>query len=100
MQALTSVRLVFVLNSHAWQLQVPIFNIQLPFKLVAFDEIHAALDGPGGWDGFYTKFPESGGYIELSAVGFNPDKTVAVVYVGHHCGSTCEKALNSPKKMT
>ena len=26
---------------------------------------------------------------ELSAVGFNADKTIAVVYAGYHCGSPC-----------
>src|SRR5262249_227524 len=41
------------------------------------------------WKDFYRKYPESGGWIELSAVGFNPEKTVAVVYVGHHCGNLC-----------
>jgi hypothetical protein len=29
------------------------------------------------------------GWIEVSAVGFNDEKTIAVVYAGHHCGSLC-----------
>jgi hypothetical protein len=27
--------------------------------------------------------------MELSAVGFNPEKSIAVVYAGHHCGNLC-----------
>jgi hypothetical protein len=42
-----------------------------------------------GWDAFFGKYPDSRGYIELSAVGFNADKTLAVVYMGHHCHYLC-----------
>src|SRR5262249_17501172 len=66
-------------NSHAWRLQ-PMFSIDLPYRLIAADEIRGIFAGPLNWDGFYSRYPDSGGYIELSAVGFNPDKTVAVVY--------------------
>ena len=31
------------------------------------------------WDRFYERLPDSGGWIELSAVGFNHGKTAAVV---------------------
>jgi hypothetical protein len=31
------------------------------------------------WDGFYKKFPKSGGLISLSRVGFNPEKKLAFV---------------------
>jgi hypothetical protein len=27
--------------------------------------------------------------IELSAVGFNADETIAVVFIGYHCGEEC-----------
>ncbi|HEY6765907.1 MAG TPA: hypothetical protein VI386_14175 [Candidatus Sulfotelmatobacter sp.] len=33
--------------------------------------------------------PNSGGYIILSAVGFNKEKTEAFVYSGSSCGSLC-----------
>jgi hypothetical protein len=46
---------------------------------------------PSGWQGFYQRYPDSGGIVELSAVGFNADKTVAVVYAGHNCGSLCRR---------
>jgi hypothetical protein len=45
--------------------------------------------GVGGWTEFTKKYSESAGWIEFSAVGFNQDKTIAVLYVAHHCGSLC-----------
>lgn len=74
-------------NAKPWLLQQQ-FSIELPYQLVTAGELKSALDR-GGWQGFYTQFPDSGGWIELSAVGFNADKTVAVVYTGHSCGMLC-----------
>jgi hypothetical protein len=36
----------------------------------------------GGRKTFYERHPGSEGLIELSAVGFNADKTIAVVFIG------------------
>ena len=47
------------------------FTLPNPYTLVARDEMQ-------------SKFPR----IELSAVGFNADKSVAVVYMGHWCSSS------------
>lgn len=30
---------------------------------------------------------QTGGWIELSAVGFSADKSIAIVYMGHHYGN-------------
>jgi len=35
------------------------------------------------------RVPGSGGYVEMSAVGFNSDKTLALLYAGHSCGGLC-----------
>ncbi|HZS44061.1 MAG TPA: hypothetical protein VFC63_03095 [Blastocatellia bacterium] len=43
----------------------------------------------GGWEAFRKKYPDSSGYTQLSPVGFNADKTIAVVYVSHSCGPLC-----------
>lgn len=75
------------LNEKSWLLQ-PQLSIELPYRLITADELKSALDR-GGWQGFYTQFPDSGGWIEMSAVGFNADKTVAVVYMEHSCGMLC-----------
>jgi hypothetical protein len=45
--------------------------------------------GMGGWDRFYTVYPNSGGYIEVSAVGFDENHARAMVYVSHFCGEVC-----------
>lgn len=64
------------------------FNLDVPYQLLTADEVKAAF-AAGSWEGFYKQFPNSGGLMELSAVGFNKGKTVAVVYMGHGCGGLC-----------
>jgi hypothetical protein len=68
-------------------------NLQLdvPYILVERDRVDRLfnVDGLGGWGRFYTLYPNSGGYIEVSAVGFDEAKTRAMVYVAHHCGGLC-----------
>lgn len=44
------------------------------------------------WQGFRETFPNAAGYLVLSAVGFNPEKTIALVYVEHRCGNHCGAA--------
>ena len=36
-----------------------------------------------GWDHFYRKFPKSQGILTLSKIGFNENKTQAIVYYGN-----------------
>jgi len=64
------------------------FHIEDDYDLISSQQIKSAL-GDGQWDKFHERYPNSRGWIELSAVGFNPDKTVAVVYMGHYCGPLC-----------
>jgi hypothetical protein len=64
------------------------FSLDLPYHLLTADELKTIFDA-GSWKEFYKQYPDSGGVIELSAVGFNKDKTVAVVYMGHSCGGLC-----------
>jgi hypothetical protein len=70
------------LNEKNWLLKRGL-SIEKPYELVPYDELRSALK-QGGWENFYKQYPNSGGWIELSAIGFNADKTVAVVYMGHH----------------
>ncbi len=66
------------------------FVIEKPYTLLSPAEERAAFQSsPGGWDGFYQMYADSGGLTELSAVGFNAEKTIAVVYAGHSCGMLC-----------
>lgn len=64
-----------------------------PYVVVPKPEISKLFKEPGdpafGWTTFYDRYPDSGGYMEFSAVGFDPSKSRALVYVAHHCGSLC-----------
>jgi hypothetical protein len=66
-----------------------------PYSVVPESEIEASFSlierGPreGPWTGFYRRYPGSGGYVELSAVGFDAAKQRAMVYVAHYCGTLC-----------
>jgi hypothetical protein len=61
---------------------VPKADIQAYFSAVP--------PNPGfGWADFFRQHPDSGGYIAVSAIGFNPSKTKAMVTMGWACGSTC-----------
>lgn len=66
----------------------PRINVEVPYQLIIADELRSAIQ-TAGWEGFYQRYSDSGGWMELSAVGFNLNKTVAVVYMGHHCGMLC-----------
>jgi hypothetical protein len=75
------------LSQKTWLVQDRI-RLETPYKLVTEDELKTIMES-SGWDGFYKQYPDSGGWIELSAVGFNAKRTVAVVYMGHSCGGLC-----------
>ncbi len=64
-------------NRRRWTL-LRHFEINKPYKLVSEGTIRAGLKNGDEWE-----------YFVLSAVGFNQDKTRAVVYMGIHCGSLC-----------
>ncbi len=83
------------LNAMPWQLQKH-FDINRNYELLAEAELKATFrDGmngsssTAGWKTFFERRPDSEGLIELSAVGFNADKTIAVVFIGYHCGEEC-----------
>jgi hypothetical protein len=42
-----------------------------------------------GWKVFHKKYPTAGGFITLSRVGFNKEKTQSLIYVAHNCGWLC-----------
>ncbi|MDR3739769.1 MAG: hypothetical protein P4L40_12215 [Terracidiphilus sp.] len=65
-----------------------LFQIEKPYELVTNESIRK-LFKEGFWKSFYERYPNSGGYIVMSAVGFNPQRTQAVVYMGSACGGLC-----------
>ena len=67
---------------------LPRFEIATPYRLVGSESL-LSLIRQDGWTSFYNKYPGVDGFIDLSAVGFNSDKTVAVVAKGRWCGDLC-----------
>ena len=41
------------------------------------------------WSEFYQRYPGSSGSIELSAIGYSPNKDLAILMVDQGCGSLC-----------
>jgi hypothetical protein len=70
------------LNEKTWLLQRQ-FSIERPYELIAYNEFKSGLL-QGDWENLLKRYPDSSGWIILSAVGFNADKTVAVVSMTHH----------------
>lgn len=78
-------------NQTKWLLQEK-FKIEIPYKLVDSKTIISIINPlteKENWKEFYKQYPDSGGFIDLSAVGFNADKSVAVVSKGRWCGRLC-----------
>ena len=74
-------------NTKRWSLQRE-FQSEKPYELVSSDTIKAVFN-EYSWDAFYRRYPDSGGYVIMSAVGFNSDKSLALVYMGSACGGLC-----------
>ena len=51
--------------------------------------IFASKDTRKDWAGFYKKFPGSSGYIIVSSIGFNEDRSQALVDLTNKCGDKC-----------
>ena len=85
----------YALENTEPRLLVPGKSLLIPYVVVPREQIEAAFQKPAandnsfGWARFHQQYPESHGYMQLSAVGFNPSKTRALVYVSHHCGGLC-----------
>jgi hypothetical protein len=69
------------------------FQIEKPYEIQSKQTL-GRLRGHGlaSWDAYYDHYPESGGWIFMSAVGFNKNKTQAIVYMGSICGGLCGSA--------
>lgn len=64
------------------------FKIDKPYELVNTETI-GTLIRDFNWDDFYKRYPDSGGIIRVSAVGFNRQKTLAIVNTGSSCNNLC-----------
>jgi hypothetical protein len=65
--------------------------LSVPYVVLPKANIDAILGTEGNpndhWRRFYERYPNSAGYISLSAVGFDPGRTKAMVYMFHGSGS-------------
>lgn len=73
---------------------LPGFDIGIPYVVVPRAEIRAIMASKPdpmmfGWGNFYRRFPDSGGNMYLSPVGFDATKQRAIVFMGHTCGVPC-----------
>jgi hypothetical protein len=62
------------------------FTLHVPYIVLPRADIMAFFT-PGsldGWKHFYERYPDSAGYAAVSAVGFDTDRTKAIVYFAHH----------------
>jgi hypothetical protein len=67
-------------------------SLGLPYTLVGSVDLRTIIRPPDySWTEFHLKYPESGGYVQLSAVGFNDAKTRAIVYAAQSCGPECAR---------
>jgi hypothetical protein len=66
------------------------FNLNKPYTLLADEEMTSSVQlSPDKRHAFHPIYPDFGGLIQLSAVGFNADKTIAVVFYEQSCGPLC-----------
>ena len=77
-------------NAKRWVLRRK-FKIAKPYILISREEFQGFFNGNpvDGWKAFYVKYPESGGVVEFSAVGFNHRRTIAMVRMSTGCGPLC-----------
>jgi hypothetical protein len=64
------------------------FEIDKPYELVSPETIGTLIKNHN-WDNFYKRYPDSGGIIWVTAVGFNRQKTLAIVFTGSYCNDLC-----------
>jgi len=69
------------------------FQIEKPYEIVSKETL-ALVRGHGldSWKDYYNRYPQSGGYIFLSPVGFNKKRDQAIVHTGSICGGLCGSA--------
>jgi hypothetical protein len=61
-------------------------QLSVPYIVLPTADILAFFHPPAldGWKHFYERYPDSAGFIAVSAVGFDTDQAKAIVYFAHH----------------
>ena len=68
------------------------FKLQVKFNLISDLDLKAIFHGTWGeleWIAYYRRFGDSSGFIMLSRIGFNTERTQALLYLGSRCGPGC-----------
>jgi hypothetical protein len=79
-------------NNSKWLLNKNSFKLPMKISLITDDDLRSIFHGSWGdleWINYYRRFPESRGFVMLSRIGFNTERTQALVYVGSRCGPGC-----------
>jgi hypothetical protein len=58
----------------------------VPHKHLKADVLQAFFKEEDGWKEFYKRYPKSHGYFSFARVGFNQERTEALLYVEEHVG--------------
>lgn len=70
----------------------PLFHLSKSYEILPESEFIGPpirLRNSSRWRQYLLRHPNFPGFIELSQVGFNKDKTIAVVYMVRNCGVMC-----------
>ena len=67
------------------------FDLPVRYTLIKKEEWDEMFrqDNFSGWKNLYKRYPEATGIIRVSEIGFNLERTQALVYVEHGCSATC-----------
>jgi hypothetical protein len=77
-------------SAHPWRLE-SLFATIGPTQFVTKSELNSLFHGStvSGWKKFYRRYPNTSGYIALSAIGYSKARNLAAVYLEAVCGSLC-----------
>lgn len=79
-------------NGKKWLLNKKSFKLPVKISIITDLDLKAFFHGNWGelqWINYYRRFPDARGFIMLSRIGFNTEKTQALLYIGSRCGPGC-----------
>lgn len=79
-------------NNEKWLLNKESFKLPVKISLITDLDLKAIFHGNWGelqWINYYRRFPDARGFTMLSRIGFNTERTQALLYIGSRCGPGC-----------
>jgi len=74
-------------NNQSWLLQTRL-QIEKPYRIIPQSKF-GRVSRSDFWQQMEKRFPDSFGYLTVSAVGFNKERNEALVEMSHACGNLC-----------